>query len=163
MKRLRKRAVLEYEEMEEAAAVPTETTETNEELREAFEVVEQEEEVSKGDKEKTKEGEEEVRFLVERLLASFAVELIYFNLSDLNSVLLQEEILAEVIAESIELAKKQQEAQRTKPTTSELALLDDVEAEYSAAIPKPEVAYILSQFCLVSIVLSISIFLIGGS
>lgn len=57
---LRKRVVSESEGAEEPTAVPTETTETDEELREAFEAVEQEKEVSKGDEEKTKEGEEEV-------------------------------------------------------------------------------------------------------
>ncbi|KAI5347520.1 hypothetical protein L3X38_015399 [Prunus dulcis] len=48
---------------------------------------------------------------------------------------MQEEIPAEVIAESIELAKKQQEAQRTEPTSSELALFNEVEAEHSAVVP----------------------------
>lgn len=44
-----------------------------------------------------------------------------------------------MIAESIELAKKQQEAQGGELTHSELALFDDVEAENSAAVPTPEV------------------------
>ncbi|CAL2246206.1 unnamed protein product [Prunus armeniaca] len=51
----------------------------------------------------------------------------------------EEEILAEVIAESIALAKQQEEAQRADPTSSELALFDDVEAEHSAATPELEV------------------------
>ncbi|CAL2229294.1 unnamed protein product [Prunus armeniaca] len=38
-------------------------------------------------------------------------------------------IPAEIIVESIELAKKQQEAQRAEPTSSKLALFDDVEVE----------------------------------
>ncbi|KAI5316280.1 hypothetical protein L3X38_045456 [Prunus dulcis] len=50
-----------------------------------------------------------------------------------------EEIPTEVIAKSIELAKRQQEAQRTEPTSLELALFDKVEAEHSAAVPEPEV------------------------
>ncbi|CAL8084744.1 unnamed protein product [Prunus armeniaca] len=87
-KRLRNRAVNESEGKEEPAAVLTETTETDEELREAIEA---------------------------------------------------EEIPAEIIAESIELAKKQQENQRAEPTSSELALFDDVDAEHSVAIPASEV------------------------
>ncbi|CAL2256867.1 unnamed protein product [Prunus armeniaca] len=80
-KRLRKRAISEFEgKEEEPAVVPTETTKTDEK------------EVLNGEKEKTKDGEEE------------------------------EEIPAEIIAESIELAKKQQEAQIAEPTSSELAL-----------------------------------------
>ncbi|KAI5347448.1 hypothetical protein L3X38_015327 [Prunus dulcis] len=67
--------------------------------------VEKETDASKRDKEKSKDGEE------------------------------KEEMPAEVIVETIELAKKQQEAQRTEPTSSELALFDEVEAEYSTAIP----------------------------
>ncbi|CAL8152486.1 unnamed protein product [Prunus armeniaca] len=93
-------------------AETAETIETDEELREAFEAVEQEKEKEKeileGEKEKKKDGEEE------------------------------EEIPTKIIAKSIELAKKQQEAQRTEPTSSELALFDDVEAEHSAAIPASE-------------------------
>ncbi|CAL2277221.1 unnamed protein product [Prunus armeniaca] len=110
-KRLRKTAVAEYEVIEEPIAVPTETSGTDEELREAFEAVKQEKEVdvSIGDKKKGKEVEEE------------------------------EEIPAEIIAESIALAKQQQEAQGTELTNLELALFDDVEAEHSTAVPKPEV------------------------
>ncbi|KAI5347416.1 hypothetical protein L3X38_015295 [Prunus dulcis] len=43
------------------------------------------------------------------------------------------------IARSIELAKRQQQAQRTEPTSLELALFDEVEAEHSAAVPEPEI------------------------
>ncbi|KAI5320954.1 hypothetical protein L3X38_040662 [Prunus dulcis] len=76
---------------------------------EAFEAVEKEIGVLKGDKEKSKDGEE------------------------------KEEIPAKVIAESIELAKRQQEAQRTEPTSSELPLFDEVDTEHSAAVPEPEI------------------------
>ncbi|CAL8993900.1 unnamed protein product [Prunus brigantina] len=57
-KKLRKKAV---EEQEESAVVPAETTETDEELRDAFEAVEQEKEkdILEGEKEKRKTGEEE--------------------------------------------------------------------------------------------------------
>ncbi|CAL8117382.1 unnamed protein product [Prunus armeniaca] len=54
VKRLRKRVVSESEWAEEPAVVPTKTTETNEELRKAFEAIEQEKEVSKVDKKKEK-------------------------------------------------------------------------------------------------------------
>ncbi|CAL2240393.1 unnamed protein product [Prunus armeniaca] len=50
-----------------------------------------------------------------------------------NSVFLWEEINAEIIAESIELVKKQQEALSTEPTSSKLALFDDVKVEHSEA------------------------------
>ncbi|CAL8117093.1 unnamed protein product [Prunus armeniaca] len=110
-KRLRKIAMAESEEIEELAAVPTETSRTDEELREAFEAVGQKKEVdvSTGDKRKGKEVEDE------------------------------EEIPAEIIAESIALAKQQQEAQTTGPTSSELAIFDAVEAEHSAVVLEPEV------------------------
>ena len=62
----------------------------------------------------------------------------------MSSVFLQEEIPTEIIAESIELAKKQQETQRAEPTSSELALFDDVDVEHSASIPAYEVVPILS-------------------
>ncbi|CAL9000569.1 unnamed protein product [Prunus brigantina] len=114
-KRLRKRVVNEPEEREEPAAVPTETTETNEELREAFEAVEQE----KGQEE---EEEREVPL----------------NKKDTNCDE-EEEIPAEVIAESIALAKQQEEAQRAELTSLELALLGEVEAEHSAAAPAPDI------------------------
>ncbi|CAL2236865.1 unnamed protein product [Prunus armeniaca] len=61
---LRKRTGVESDEIEELATVPTETSETDDELRKAFEAIEQEkekereEEVTKG-KEKKKELEEE--------------------------------------------------------------------------------------------------------
>ncbi|KAI5338501.1 hypothetical protein L3X38_017772 [Prunus dulcis] len=50
----------------------------------------------------------------------------------------EEEIPTEVIAESIELAKKQQEAKAGEPTSSELALFDDVEAENSSTVAEPK-------------------------
>ncbi|CAL9010826.1 unnamed protein product, partial [Prunus brigantina] len=61
-KRLRKKAVVEYVATEEPAAAPTTTSGTDEELREAFEAVEQEKEVdaSIGDEEKTKEVEKDI-------------------------------------------------------------------------------------------------------
>lgn len=64
-----------------------------------------------------------------------------------------------MIAESIALARNQQEAQRVEPTSSELALFDDVEAEHSVAAPEPEVVSILSQLCVVSSIMSIFAFL----
>ncbi|CAL8135542.1 unnamed protein product [Prunus armeniaca] len=101
-KRLRKRTVVEYLATEEPTAAPTITSGTDEELREAFEAIKQEKEVdvSTGDKEKTKEVEEE------------------------------EEILAEVIAESIALAQQHQESHRAEPTRG---------AKYSVVAPVPEV------------------------
>ncbi|CAL8082549.1 unnamed protein product [Prunus armeniaca] len=112
-KRLRKRIVEEYVAPEATAAVPTTTSGTDEELREAFEAVEQEElealeEVGERPQEETKIVEEE------------------------------EEIPAEVIAESIALAQKQQEKTRAELTSSELALFEDLEAEYSTAAPAAE-------------------------
>ncbi|CAL8119074.1 unnamed protein product [Prunus armeniaca] len=110
-KRLKKRTKVEYVATEEPAAAPTTTYGTDEELREAFDAVEQEREQEEEEdvpsKEKNKEPEEE------------------------------EEIPAEVIAESIALAKQQQEAQKAKPISSKLALFDDVEAEHSAAAQMP--------------------------
>ncbi|VVA40356.1 PREDICTED: LOC109946780, partial [Prunus dulcis] len=60
-KRLRKRTVVEYVATEEPAAVPTTTFGTDEELRKAFEAVEQEKERGEEEKphQKTKEVEEE--------------------------------------------------------------------------------------------------------
>ncbi|CAL9021351.1 unnamed protein product, partial [Prunus brigantina] len=110
-KRLRKRIVEEYVAPEGTEAVPTTTSDTDEELREAFETVDQEkelEEVGEGPQEKTKTVEEE------------------------------EEIPAEVIAESITLAQKQQEQQEdigAGLTSSELALFEDPEAKQSTAVP----------------------------
>ncbi|CAL8168355.1 unnamed protein product [Prunus armeniaca] len=92
----------------ESVVAPTTTSGTDKELREAFEAVEQEKDVVEGVQEKTKKVEDD------------------------------EEIPVEVIAESIALAKQHQEAQRTEPTSSELALSDDVEAEHSVAVPEPE-------------------------
>ncbi|CAL9006237.1 unnamed protein product, partial [Prunus brigantina] len=106
-KRLRKKTEVEYVATEKPAAAPTTTSGTDEELREAFEAVEQENEQEKKGDAPTKEKENEFG---------------------------EEEIPAEVIAESIALAKQQQEAQRAEPTSSELALFDDVEAEHSTAV-----------------------------
>ncbi|CAL9012125.1 unnamed protein product, partial [Prunus brigantina] len=66
-KRLRKRTVVECVATEEPAAAPTNTSGTDEELREAFEAVEQERELEEedGPQEKNKEMEEEHRFGVE--------------------------------------------------------------------------------------------------
>ncbi|CAL2239115.1 unnamed protein product [Prunus armeniaca] len=113
-KRLRKNIVEEYVAPEGTRAVPTTTSGTDDDLREGFEAVEQEkeleelEEVGEGPQEKAKTVEEE------------------------------EEIPAEVIAESIALARKQQEDIRTGLTNSEVALFDDPEAEHSTAAPAAE-------------------------
>ncbi|CAL8135424.1 unnamed protein product [Prunus armeniaca] len=81
------------------------TSGTDEELREAFEAMEQERELvgEEGPQEKTKKMKEE-------------------------------EIPAEVIAESIALAQKQQETPRAKLTSSELVLFEDAEEEHSTAV-----------------------------
>ncbi|CAL9004670.1 unnamed protein product, partial [Prunus brigantina] len=50
-----------------------------------------------------------------------------------------EEIPIEVIAKSVKLPKKQQDAQGKELTCSELALFDDVEAENSFVVPPSEV------------------------
>ncbi|CAL2238242.1 unnamed protein product [Prunus armeniaca] len=103
-KRLRKRIVVEYVAMEEPRAAPTNTSGTDEELREAFEAVGKEKELEEeGPQEKEKEVEEE------------------------------EEIPAEVIAERIALVQKQQEGPRAELTSSESALFEDAEAEHSTA------------------------------
>ncbi|CAL2257639.1 unnamed protein product [Prunus armeniaca] len=94
-KQLRKRTIEEYVAAEATAAVPTTTSGTDEELREAFEAVEQEkelealEEVGERPQEETKTVEEE------------------------------EEIPAEVIVESIALAQKQQEKTRFEDPEAE--------------------------------------------
>ncbi|CAL8117907.1 unnamed protein product [Prunus armeniaca] len=113
-KRLRKKTVEEYVAPEGTRAVPTTTSGTDDNLREAFEAVEQEkeleelEEVGEGPQEKAKTVEEE------------------------------EEIPAEVIAERIALARKQQEDIGAELTNSELALFDDPEAEHSNVVPAAE-------------------------
>ncbi|CAL9001659.1 unnamed protein product [Prunus brigantina] len=86
-KRLRKRTVVEYVATEDTSAVPTATSGTDDELREAFE---------------------------------------------------EEEIPAEVIAESIALAQKQQEETKAELTSSELALFENPEAEQSTTSPATE-------------------------
>ncbi|CAL2245406.1 unnamed protein product [Prunus armeniaca] len=113
-KRLRKKIVEEYVAPKGTRAVPTTTSGTDDDLREVFEAVEQEkeleelEEVGEGPQEKAKTVEEE------------------------------EEIPAEVIAESIALARKQQEDIGTRLANSEVALFDDPEAEHSTAAPAAE-------------------------
>ncbi|CAL8168402.1 unnamed protein product [Prunus armeniaca] len=113
-KRLRKRTVVEYVATEETAAAPNATSDTDEELREAFEAVEQEKELE--ELEEVGEGPQEKAKIMEE----------------------KEEILAEVIAESIALAQKQQEDTRAGLTSSELALFEDPEAEHSTAVPAAE-------------------------
>ncbi|CAL2277886.1 unnamed protein product [Prunus armeniaca] len=82
-KRLRKRIVEEYVAPLGTGAVPTVTSDTNEELREGFEAVDQEQELE--DLEEVGDGPQEKAKTVEE----------------------EEEIPAEVIAESIALAQKQ--------------------------------------------------------
>ncbi|CAL2270666.1 unnamed protein product [Prunus armeniaca] len=113
-KRLRKRTVVEYVATEETAPAPNATSDTDEELREAFEAVEQEKELE--ELEEVGEGPQEKAKIMEE----------------------KEEILAEVIAESIALAQKQQEDTRAGLTSSELALFEDPEAEHSTAVPTAE-------------------------
>ncbi|CAL9020232.1 unnamed protein product [Prunus brigantina] len=107
-KRLRKRTVVEYVATEGTAAAPTATSDTDDELREAFEAVEQEKELEES--EEAEEGSQEKAKLVEE----------------------EEEIPAEVIAESIVLAQKQREDTRAVLTSSE------AEAEQSTAAPATE-------------------------
>ncbi|CAL2270040.1 unnamed protein product [Prunus armeniaca] len=113
-KRLRKKIVEEYVAPKGTRAVLTTTSGTDDDLREAFEAVEQEkeleelEEVGDGPQEKAKTMEE------------------------------KEEIPAEVIAESIALARKQQEDIGTGLTNSKVALFYDPEAEHSTAAPAAE-------------------------
>ncbi|CAL9019676.1 unnamed protein product [Prunus brigantina] len=114
-KRLRKRTVVEYVATEDTSAVPTATSGTDDELREAFEEVEKDKvleelkRVGDGCQEKSKTVEEE------------------------------EEIPAEVIAESIALAQKQQEETKAELTSSELALFENPEAEQSTTSPQPRI------------------------
>ncbi|CAL2265900.1 unnamed protein product [Prunus armeniaca] len=111
VKKLRKRIEVESDEIEEPAAVPTETSRIDDKLREAFEAVEQEKE-----KEREKEGDVPSKNEKEK---------------DLEE---EEEIPTKVIVESIALAQKQQEIPRAELTSSELALFEDVEAEHSTAV-----------------------------
>ncbi|CAL9013694.1 unnamed protein product [Prunus brigantina] len=114
LKKLRKKMVVEYVVPEGTVAAPTSTSGTDDELREAFEAVEQEkelealEEIGERPQEKPKTVEEE------------------------------EEIPAEVIAESIALAQKQQEETKAELTSSELALFENPEAEQSTTSPATE-------------------------
>ncbi|CAL8123394.1 unnamed protein product [Prunus armeniaca] len=113
-KRLRKKIAEEYVAPEGTGAVPTTTSGTDDDLREAFEAVEQERELE----ELEKVGEEPQE--------------------KAKSVEEEEEIPAEVIAESIALARKQQEDIGAGLTNSEVALFDDPEAEHSTAAPAAE-------------------------
>ncbi|CAL8995333.1 unnamed protein product [Prunus brigantina] len=113
-KRLRKRIVEEYVATDGTAATPTATSDTDEELREAFEAVEQEKELE--EPEEAEEGPQEKAKSVEE----------------------EEEIPAEVIAESIALAQKQREDTRAGLTSSELALFEDPEGEHSTAVLSAE-------------------------
>ncbi|CAL2237641.1 unnamed protein product [Prunus armeniaca] len=113
-KRLRKKIVEEYVAPGGTGAVPTTTSGTDDDLREAFEAVEQERELE----ELEKVGEEPQE--------------------KAKSVEEEEEIPAEVIAESIALARKQQEDIGAGLTNSEVALFDDPEAEHSTAAPAAE-------------------------
>ncbi|KAI5347454.1 hypothetical protein L3X38_015333 [Prunus dulcis] len=73
------------------------------------------------------------------VLISLSPILLNLTMGLVSHNMVLEEIPTEVIAESIELAKRQQEAQRTEPTSSELTLFDEVEVEHSASVPEPEV------------------------
>ncbi|VVA41671.1 PREDICTED: aminotransferase, partial [Prunus dulcis] len=96
---------------EEAAAIPVSPSGTDDELREAFEEVEQEKEL------------QELEEVPQKKVAALEDE---------------EEIPAEVIAESIALAQKQQKGPGAELTSSELALFEDAEAEHSTAVPEAE-------------------------
>ncbi|BBH09743.1 autoinhibited Ca2+-ATPase 11, partial [Prunus dulcis] len=97
--------------VEETAAVPATTSGTDEELREAFEEVEQEKELQELEECLKKKWQWRKR-------GEF-----YF---------VTDEIPAEVI-ESIALAQKQQKGPSAELTSSELALFEDAEAEHSTA------------------------------
>ncbi|VVA40062.1 PREDICTED: LOC109946669, partial [Prunus dulcis] len=95
----------------EAAAIPVSPSGTDDELREAFEEVEQEKELQE-----LEEVPQKKVVVVED----------------------EDEIPAEVIAESIALAQKQQKGLGAELTSSELALFEDAEAEHSTATPEAE-------------------------
>ncbi|BBG93315.1 hypothetical protein Prudu_001289 [Prunus dulcis] len=109
LKKLRKKGEVEYFAAEEAAAIPVSPSGTDDELREAFEEVEQEKEL------------QELEEVSQKKVAVLEDE---------------EEIPAEVIAESIALAQKQQKGPGAELTSSELALFEDAEAEHSTAVPE---------------------------
>ncbi|CAL2270311.1 unnamed protein product [Prunus armeniaca] len=113
-KRLRKKIVEEYVAPGGTGAVPSTTSGTDDDLREAFEAVEQERELEELE-EAGGEPQEKAKTVEE-----------------------DEEIPAEVIAESIALARKQQEDIGAGLTNSEVALFDDPEAEHSTAAPAAE-------------------------
>ncbi|BBN68985.1 autoinhibited Ca2+-ATPase 11 [Prunus dulcis] len=111
LKKLKKKGEVEYFAVEEAAAIPISPSGTDDELREAFEEVEQEKEL------------QELEEVPQKKVAAVEEE---------------DEIPAEVIVESIALAQKQQKGPSAELTSSELALFEDAEAEHSTAIPEAE-------------------------
>ncbi|CAL2276294.1 unnamed protein product [Prunus armeniaca] len=113
-KRLRKRTRVESDETKKPAVVPTETSGTDDELREAFKAVEQEKKLE--EPEEVEEGPQGEAKIVEE----------------------EEEIPTEVIAESIALAQKQQENTRAELTSLELTFFEDAEVEHSTAVSATE-------------------------
>ncbi|BBN69408.1 autoinhibited Ca2+-ATPase 11 [Prunus dulcis] len=111
LKKLKKKGEVEYFAAEEAAAIPVSPSGTDDELREAFEEVEQEKEL------------QELEEVSQKKVAGAEDD---------------DEIPAEVIAESIALAQKQQKGPSAELTSSELALFEDAEAEHSTAVPEAE-------------------------
>ncbi|BBH02852.1 autoinhibited Ca2+-ATPase 11 [Prunus dulcis] len=111
LKKLKKKGEVEYFTAEEAAAIPVSPSGTDDELREAFEEVEQEKEL------------QELEEVSQKKVAGSEDD---------------DEIPAEVIAESIALAQKQQKGPSAELTSSELALFEDAEAEHSTAVPEAE-------------------------
>ncbi|BBH02596.1 autoinhibited Ca2+-ATPase 11 [Prunus dulcis] len=91
--------------------IPVSPSGTDDELREAFEEVEQEKEL------------QELEEVSQKKVAGAEDD---------------DEIPAEVIAESIALAQKHQKGPSAELTSSELALFEDAEAEHSTAVPEAE-------------------------
>ncbi|BBH02619.1 hypothetical protein Prudu_013254 [Prunus dulcis] len=111
LKKLKKKSEVEYVAVEEAAAIQVSPSGTDDELREAFEEVEQEKEL------------QELEEVSQKKVAVAEDD---------------DEIPAEVIAESIALAQKQQKGPSAELTSSKLALFDDAGAEHSTAAPEAE-------------------------
>ncbi|BBH04063.1 hypothetical protein Prudu_015105 [Prunus dulcis] len=111
LKKLKKKSEVEYVAVEEAAAIQVSPSGTDDELREAFEEVEQEKEL------------QELEEVSQKKVAVAEDD---------------DEIPAEVIAESIALAQKQQKGLSAELTSSALALFEDAEAEHSTAAPEAE-------------------------
>ncbi|BBG93335.1 autoinhibited Ca2+-ATPase 11 [Prunus dulcis] len=111
LKKLKKKGEVEYFAAEEAATIPVSPSGTDDELREAFEEVEQEKEL------------QELEEVSQKKVAGAEDD---------------DEIPAEVIAESIALAQKHQKGPSAELTSSELALFEDAEAEHSTAVPEAE-------------------------